>query len=113
MAVRLETVSAPVCGMHEIAVAVCMSEAAPETVLFEGVMHRYRTAVDAELFVMTCDEFEASPVKLGAVIAPVHVTFGTRSVAPPVSPGVYVIAVAVLRLDAAAVGLSVSEKVIY
>lgn len=45
--------------------------------------------VDALVFtVTTCDASDARPVKVGAVMSPVANIFGTRSVAPPVSPGV-------------------------
>ena len=63
-----------------------------------GVKHKYLVAVDAVVTVMTCCASEATPTKLGAVIVPVARILVTRSVGPPDSFGMYVSAVAVLRL---------------
>jgi hypothetical protein len=88
VAVTVPTLNTPDDGTYESAVAVWMSAGAPPVVLLFGVTHRYRM-VDALVFaVTTCDASDARPVKVGAVISPVARIFGTRSVAPPVSPGV-------------------------
>jgi hypothetical protein len=67
-------------------------------VLLFGERHKYRI-VDALVFaVITCDASDARPVNVDAVISPVATILGTRSAAPPASPGVYVRSVAVRRL---------------
>ena len=66
--------------------------------MLSGVKHKYLVFAVAVVTVMTCSASEATPTKLGAVIVPVARILGTRNVAPPTSPGMYVSAVAVLRL---------------
>ena len=66
--------------------------------MLSGVKHKYLVFAVAVVIVMTCIASEATPTKLGAVIVPVARILGTRNVAPPTSPGMYVSAVAVLRL---------------
>jgi hypothetical protein len=98
VAVKVPTLKMSVDGTYDSAVAVWMSAGVPLTVLLFGVRHRYRIVDALVLNVTTCDASDARPVNVGAVMSPVANIFGTRSVAPPVSPGVYVRSVAVRRL---------------